>query len=119
MAKKKTVKDVESVAKTKAKKAKQEELEVETEEIVELEVEDASLKESKKKTEKSSKKKDTPKEKKEGYIKSVRKELKKVVWPKGGEILKYTLAVIFLCLVLGLFFAGVELLAAFIKGLFV
>ncbi len=121
MAVKKKVKDIEFSEEKKTKKGKhlQEEF---VEEIDELEVEEVKedISSKKEKKEKDSKKKKvTKKEKKESYIHSVRKELKKVVWPKGGDILKYTLAVIILCVVLALFFAGVELLAAFIKGVFV
>lgn len=117
MAKKKTVKDIESVEKSKVKNVKTIKEEVEIEED-ELELEESTSKKVDKKTVKSSKK-ENKKEKKEGFLQSVRKELRKVVWPKGGEIFKYTIAVIVLCLVLALFFAGMELLAAFVKGLFV
>ena len=123
MAVKKTVKDVKVAEEKKTKKVKKIQEEEFIEEVDELEVEEETKEENPSKKEKkekdSKKKKETKKEKKESYMHSVRKELKKVVWPKGGEILKYTLAVIILCVVLALFFAGVELLAAFIKGLFV
>ena len=56
--------------------------------------------------------------KKDGYFRSVRKEMKKVVWPKAGEVVKYTLAVIIFCLILIGFFTLVVLLVSFIKGLF-
>jgi len=56
---------------------------------------------------------------KEGFFRGVRKELKKVVWPKGGDIVKYTFAVIVMCLLLVGFFTVVQALVAFIKGLFV
>ena len=52
------------------------------------------------------------------YFKEVKGELKKVVWPDAGEISKYSLAVIILCILLILFFLGVDALASFIKGLF-
>lgn len=141
MAKKKNIKDVEeSKIKTKAKKVKEEkevkdleeeeELE-ETEEIEEVEedleseddeyeeVEDEESEDdddyAEVKTDKKGKKKKSTK-KKEGYFDLVGKELKKVVWPKGSEILKYSLAVIIFCVILCLFFEAVELLAAFLKG---
>ncbi len=56
--------------------------------------------------------------KKDSYFRSVRKEMKKVVWPKAGEVVKYTLAVIIFCLILIGFFTLVVLLVSFIKGLF-
>ena len=122
MAVKKTVKDAEVVEEKKVKNKKKVE-ETSVEEVDELEVEkdfeEEKTSSKEKETKKKKEKKEAKKEKKESYIHSVRKELKKVVWPKGGEIFKYTLAVIILCLVLALFFAGVELLAAFVKGLFV
>lgn len=105
---------------------------LEKEEIVEEEVvseveEDATLeeqekekirevKEDKKKEKKNKKESST---KGDGYFKSLNKELKKVVWPKGGEVLKSTIAVIVICLVLIGFFELTQLLVAFVKGLFV
>lgn len=102
---------------------------LEKEEIVEedvaSEVEEAALeeqeevrkvKEDKKKEKKNKKESST---KGDGYFKSLNKELKKVVWPKGGEVLKSTIAVIVICLVLIGFFELTQLLVAFVKGLFV
>ena len=73
-------------------------------------------KENKKKEKKNKKESST---KGDGYFKSLNKELKKVVWPKGGEALKSTIAVIVICLVLIGFFELTQLLVAFVKGLFV
>ena len=73
-------------------------------------------KENKKKEKKNKKESST---KGDGYFKSLNKELKKVVWPKGGEDLKSTIAVIVICLVLIGFFELTQLLVAFVKGLFV
>ncbi len=97
----KNIKDVEVEEVKKAKKAKKEEVEEieETEEIEEVEEEKTEVKE-------------------DGYFRSVRKEMKKVVWPKAGEVVKYTLAVIIFCLILIGFFTLVVLLVSFIKGLF-
>lgn len=105
---------------------------LEKEEIVEEEVvseveEDATLEEQEKEKIREVKedKKKEKKNKKEsltkgdGYFKSLNKELKKVVWPKGGEVLKSTIAVIVICLVLIGFFELTQLLVAFVKGLFV
>ena len=74
------------------------------------------VKEDKKKEKKNKKESST---KGDGYFKSLNKELKKVVWPKGGEVLKSTIAVIVICLVLIGFFELTQLLVAFVKGLFV
>lgn len=42
--------------------------------------------------------------KKEGYFKGVSKELSKVKWPEGKEVLKYTVStVIFVLVVVGFF----------------
>lgn len=108
---------------------------LEKEEIVEeegfSEVEEAALEEDtleeqeEVREEKKENKKKEKKNKKEsltkgdGYFKSLNKELKKVVWPKGGEVLKSTIAVIVICLVLIGFFELTQLLVAFVKGLFV
>ncbi len=101
MAKKKNIKDVEV-----EEVVKEEELEVE-----ETKAEEKVEKKEDKKQKKAEKK---TKEKKE----TVGSELKKVVWPSAGSIVKYTLAVLVFCLFLGLFFKGIDLLSAFIKGLF-
>ena len=112
MAKKKEIKDAvvseEKEKKTKAKKAV-EEVEKEIDEVEEeIEEEVKEQKEDKPKKEK--------KVKKEGLFRSVRKEMKQVVWPTGKEILKSTIAVLIMCIFLALFFTGIELLMALIKG---
>lgn len=136
MARKKTIKDVEAeekVKNTKEKETEVEETEVEEVEEVEeteteefedeekFEVEDEDEVEEEKKEEKKNKKekKEKKQTKKDGYFKQVNKELKKVVWPKGGDIVKYSFAVIIFCIVLCLFFVGIDLIASFVKGLFV
>ena len=73
-------------------------------------------KEKKVKPEKSNK--EDKKEPKQSFFKASATELKKVVWPKIGDVVKYTLAVIFFCIFLALFFELLELFAAFLKGLF-
>ena len=132
MAKKKIVKDVEAEEKVTKKTKKVEEAEVLETEVEELEVEEKEdyeeVKEEKKKTKEDKKKekeakkkeKETKKnvDKKDGYVKSVGRELKKVVWPSAGDIAKYSVAVIIFCIGLVLFFLAVDALASFIKGLF-
>ena len=121
MARKKTVKDVE------VEEIKKEELEEEleeTDEELEEEVEeteedfegdeDTEAPEKEKKEHKEKEHKD----KKEGYFSKVRREMRKVVWPTFGEVVKYSLAVILFCLVLCLFFLGINAIASLVKGLF-
>ena len=99
MAKKKNIKDVE------VEEVVKEELETEVEEIEEETVEKKKTKKEKVKKEKV--KKDT-----------IGSELKKVVWPSAGSIVKYTLAVLIFCIFLGLFFKGIDLVSAIItRGL--
>ena len=63
------------------------------------------------------------KKKKEGLLKGIRKEMKQVVWPSAGNIVKSTIAVVAICIFLSLFFEAVTLFMAwlkvFLKGLFV
>ena len=61
----------------------------------------------------------TKKVQKESYLKEINGEMKKVIWPKLKDVLKYTLATVTLCLVLIGFFALLNLLSSFIKGLFI
>ena len=120
MAKKKTIKDVEV---EEVKKKKQEEIEEEVEEIeeeveeVEEDFEGDEDVEAPKK-EKKEKKEKEHKDKKEGYFSKVRREMRKVVWPTFGEVVKYSLAVILFCVVLCLFFVGINAIASLVKGLF-
>lgn len=104
------VEDVTSEVETDAS-----EVAVEQEELEE-EREEKTSKSEKKKNGKDKKKSSA---KKEGYFKSLNKELEKVVWPKGSEVLKSTVAVIVICLILVGFFELTQLLVAFVKGLFV
>lgn len=121
MAKKKVVKDAEvKEEKVKASKAKKKEIEkIEEVEEVEEFVEETDFEEESNKEKKNKKEKKAKKDKKDGYVKSVNKELKKVVWPSVKDVAKYTLAVIIFCLILCAFFYAMELLSAFVKGLFV
>ena len=63
------------------------------------------------------------KKKKDGFFKGIRKEMKQVVWPSAGNVLKSTIAVLVICVFLALFFLAVTLFMAwlkvFLKGLFV
>ena len=42
------------------------------------------------------------------FFRGVYEELRKVVWPTGGELYRYTLVVIFTVLILGTFSGGVD-----------
>ena len=79
--------------------------------------------EKKENVEKAEKKEKKEKKKKEGLIKGIRKEMKQVVWPSAGTILKSTIAVLVMCIFLVLFFEALMLFMAwlkvFLKGLFV
>lgn len=103
MAKKKMIKDVEGEEKVKNVE------ETSTEKIEGIE---------KEKVDKKDKKESKKKNKKDGYLTNVGKELKKVVWPSFGSVAKYSFAVIIFCLLLCLFFLGVDVVASFVKGLF-
>lgn len=67
---------------------------------------------------KNKKKKATKSVKKEGYFKSVRKEMKNVKWPDFKTMLKYTVATFAFCIFFGLMFFGLDTLFALLKGMF-
>lgn len=119
--KKKQVKDVEAEEKvTKTKKNKIEETKIE-EEIEEFDSEEVELEEkSSEEVEKKDKKEkqEKKKSKKEGFFGKISRELKKVVWPSAGAVAKYSIAVIIFCVLLCLFFIGIDLIASLVKGLF-
>ena len=78
------------------------------------------VKEKNKKLTKNTKKTNDKKSKvkKESYIKGVKKELKLVKWPDAKEIIKYTIATIVFCIILVAFFELLNVILAYIKGLF-
>ena len=120
MARKKTVKDVEVEEVKKNKKEKLEEEIEEVEEVEEIEETEEDFEgdddvEAPKKEKKEVKE---HKDKKEGYFSKVRREMRKVVWPTFGEVVKYSLAVILFCVILCLFFIGINAIASLVKGLF-
>ena len=67
-------------------------------------------KQSKKQVKKQSKKK------KEGMLKGIKAELKKVTWPSKKEILKYSVATLIFCIVLMVFFQVLDLGLSVVKG---
>lgn len=56
--------------------------------------------------------------KKEGFFHKLRSEMKKVKWPSGKEIVKYTIATIVLVIVISAVFQGLDILVSVVKGLF-
>jgi preprotein translocase subunit SecE len=51
------------------------------------------------------------------FLRDVYDELRKVVWPTGGELYRYTLVVLFTVVFLGIFIGGTDyLLAAVFKA---
>jgi len=42
------------------------------------------------------------------FLRDVYEELRKVVWPTGGELYRYTLVVIFTVIILGTFIGGTD-----------
>ncbi len=42
------------------------------------------------------------------FLRDVYDELRKVVWPTGGELYRYTLVVIFTVILLGIFIGGTD-----------
>lgn len=57
--------------------------------------------------------------KKQGYLKQVRSEMKKVSWPEKNDVAKYTIATLAFCLIVCGFFQLLNLILSFIKGMFV
>jgi preprotein translocase subunit SecE len=46
------------------------------------------------------------------FLRDVYEELRKVVWPTGSELYRYTLVVIFTVLLLGLFIGGTDFIVS-------
>ena len=106
----KAKKEVKEATISENKKKKKEEKIVEEEKVLKEEkIEKVETKKNKKK--------------KDGFFKGIRKEMKQVVWPSAGNVLKSTIAVLVICVFLALFFLAVTLFMAwlkvFLKGLFV
>ena len=74
-----------------------------------------STKKVEKKNKKNSKK---TIEKKPSFLKQTREEMKKVSWPTGKDVIKYSIATIVFCLIIGGFFQLLNLGLSFIKGMF-
>ena len=59
------------------------------------------------------------KNKKESFLKSTKNEMKKVIWPTGKQVLKFSVITLCMILFFMIFFVLINLLASFIKGLFI
>jgi len=57
--------------------------------------------------------------KKESFIKGTREEMKKVSWPNGKNVLKFSLITLAMILFFMVFFVLINLLASYVKGLFI
>lgn len=57
--------------------------------------------------------------KKETFIKGTREEMKKVVWPSGKQVLKFSVITLAMVLFFMGFFVLINLVASFVKGLFI
>ena len=55
---------------------------------------------------------------KESFAKGIKKEMKLVKWPTSKELIKYTIATIVFCIILIIFFQFLDVILAFIKGMF-
>ena len=75
-------------------------------------------KEVKEKKDKKVKKVAEKKTKKESFTKGIKKELKLVKWPSAKEIIKYAIATVIFCVILVIFFEILNMILAYIKGLF-
>ncbi len=74
---------------------------------------------SKKNVEKKTKKVKKEKIKKQSFLSQVKAEMKKVSWPSGKDVLKYSIATLVFCLIVCGFFQLLNLALSFIKGMFV
>ena len=64
------------------------------------------------------KKKEKNNKPKEHFVAGIKKEIKLVKWPTLKEIIKYTFATVFLCIILVVFFELLNVLMALVKGMF-
>ena len=76
----------------------------------------------KSKTAVESKKKEVKKTKKSvgkrivGYFKGVKKEISRIRWTKGKDLLKYSISTVVFIIILGIFFYGIDLLVALLRS---
>ena len=67
---------------------------------------------------KSNNSKNTKTKVKKNYLKAVRSEMSKVVWPKREEVIKYTVATVVFVVILVGFFLLLNLGLSVVKGVF-
>ncbi len=63
-------------------------------------------------------KKEKKKSNKPNFFREVKGELSKVTWPTSKNMFKYTIATLVTVVFFGAYFYGINVLFAFIKGLF-
>lgn len=68
------------------------------------------------KKEKVKKEKKNKKARKPSFLKEVVSEMKKVSFPTGSEVVKYTFATVVIVVFLALFFLGLTALLSWVKG---
>ncbi len=68
--------------------------------------------------EKKKKEKNKQEKHKEGYFKELKEQLKKVIWPSGKDMFKYTFSTILFIVLFVLFFQLIDVISSFVKGLF-
>ena len=51
-----------------------------------------------------------------GYFKGVKKEVSRIRWTKGKDLLKYSISTVVFIIILGIFFYGIDLLVALLRS---
>ncbi len=103
-------KETEDIAKKKETKSNQKE-------IKRTENKEKNVKkETKSKTVKETKNKKSIFSKITGYFKGVKKEISRIRWTKGKELLKYSIATVSFIIVLGIFFYIIDMLVALLRS---
>ncbi len=51
------------------------------------------------------------------FLKNVKKEMEKVKWPDKKHMIKYTVATLFMIVFFALYFFGINMVIALVKGL--
>lgn len=82
-----------------------------------LEKEETAIEEEKTVDTETKEKKKKEKNKK-GYFKELKEQLKKVIWPSGKDMFKYTFSTILFIVLFVLFFQLIDVISSFVKGLF-
>lgn len=65
------------------------------------------------------KKEKQKKQNKETFLKGTKEEMKKVAWPTGKQVLKFSIITLGMIIFFMVFFVLINLLASFVKGLFI